>query len=199
MEIYGNKNIQLSGQKELDALLLLLSDADEELCLYALGGTALVIENLKQATKDIDFMTDQKHNILKKIFSSVGLKEKDSSPGLNIWYMDNIRIDIMYEGYIFCANLPDDWKEKSAFVKKVGKIKLYRLDWLDIICSKTLRLTDADIYDIKQIFKKEKIDIKKLKKRYDEIVLESILPDAKYNFNIMIKNCCDNNETTNRH
>ena len=50
------KNKVNRTSKELDRLLQLIADLDEELELFAIGGTAMVLKGIKEATKDIDFM-----------------------------------------------------------------------------------------------------------------------------------------------
>ena len=41
--------------EDLDTFLQLIADLDEEIELFAIGGTAMVLKNIKESTKDIDF------------------------------------------------------------------------------------------------------------------------------------------------
>ena len=43
--------------------------------------------------------------------------------------------------FILGIDLPDDWKELSELVKEIGKVKLYILNWYDIIITKIARFT----------------------------------------------------------
>ncbi|MBW2989205.1 nucleotidyltransferase [Candidatus Woesearchaeota archaeon] len=144
----------------------LLADLDKEIELFAMGGTAMVLGNIKEATKDIDFLTTSDYETVKSLFKLAGLEEKSSSKLCNIWYLEGTRLDIFYDEFIMGITLPDDWKDLSEKIDKVGKVKLYILNWFDIIITKIARSEQRDIEDIMKIMSKAKIDLAKLKKRY---------------------------------
>ena len=168
IKVYDNqfKNLDLTGLTELENFLQLIADLDEEIELFAIGGTAMILKNIKEATKDIDFLTTAPYEKIKRLFILAGLKEKDPSKLCNIWYLGKIRIDIFHNEFIMGFTLPDDWKEASIFLKNIGKLKLYILNWYDLIITKIARSEGRDIEDILDNIKAEKIDFKKLKKRY---------------------------------
>lgn len=117
-----------------------------------------------------------------------GLKEKSKSKLCNIWYLnDQIRIDIFYDEFIIGVPLPDDWKELSEQIRTIGKIKLYILNWYDIIITKIARSEIRDIEDIIAIIKKENIDIDKLKKRYYDLAETSLITDYDYKYKYLEK------------
>ena len=176
------KNIKLTGMNDLDSFLNLLSDLNEPLELFAIGGTAMVLEGIKEATKDIDFLTTENYDKIKRIFSLAGLKEESSNKVCNIWRLNNIRIDIFYEGFILGVPFPDDWKNLSKKIREVGKIKLYLLNWYDIIITKISRSEARDIEDILAIIKNQKLDIKFLKKRYYSLAETALISDFDYKF-----------------
>ena len=78
------KNTKSTGIAELDDFLNLIADLDEELELYALGGTAMVLKGIKESTKDIDFITTKDKQVLRNLLIQAGLKEKSSGIP-NIW------------------------------------------------------------------------------------------------------------------
>jgi len=176
------KNIKLTGMNDLNSFLNLLFDLNEPLELFAIGGTAMVLEGIKEATKDIDFLTTESYDKIKRIFSLAGLKEESSNKACNIWRLNDIRIDIFYEGFIFGVPFPDDWKNLSKKIKEVGKIKLYLLNWYDIIITKISRSEARDIEDILAIIKNQKLDIKFLKKRYYSLAETALISDFDYKF-----------------
>lgn len=182
--MYENKykNPKDSKQKELEGFLQLLADLNAEIELFAIGGTAMVMKNIKESTKDIDFLTTAKYETIKKLFGLAGLKEESSSQLCNIWKLNGLRIDIFYDGFILGASLLADWKELSEHIRDIGKIRLYILNWYDIIITKIARSELRDIGDCIQIIRKEKIDVKKLKKRYYSIAETALIADYDAKF-----------------
>ena len=53
------KNPTTTNLDNLNTFLQLLADLNEELELYAIGGTAMLLKNIKETTKDIDFLTTE--------------------------------------------------------------------------------------------------------------------------------------------
>jgi len=180
--MYSNnfKNKKTSIKGDLNDFLNLLSDTNIE--LFAMGGTAMVLKDIKSITKDIDFMTNANYETIKKLFSSKGLKEKSNSKICNVWYLGNTRIDIFYDAFIIGTRLDDDWKELSELIKTIGKLKLYILNWYDLIITKLARSENRDIDDIITILEKENLDFEFLKKRYYETAETSLIKDYDYKF-----------------
>ena len=135
MKMYENnyKNPDITTLDDLENFLQLIADLEEDIELFAIGGTAMVLKNIKESTKDIDFLTTSKHKKIQELFTTAGLKEHDKSSLCNKWYLGNIRIDLFYDEFIMGTSLPDDWKELSEHTKDIGKLKLYILNWYDII------------------------------------------------------------------
>jgi hypothetical protein len=177
------KNPFNTNLKDLEIFLQLIADLNEEIELFAIGGTAMVLKNIKESTKDIDFLTTIDYNNIKKLFELAGLKETDPSKLCNKWYLNNkIRIDLFYEGYIMGIALPGNWKSLSTSIRVIGKLKLSILDWYDIIITKVARSETRDITDVLDIMKSEKINFKLLKKRYYKVTEDSIVRDYDENF-----------------
>lgn len=76
------------------------------------------------------------------------------------------------------VDLKDDWKELSKQIRTIGKVKLYILNWYDIMITKIARSEERDIQDIKDIIKSQKLDFKKLKQRFYETAPTSLI--SKY-------------------
>lgn len=176
------KNPITTNLDNLNTFLQLLADLSEELELYAIGGTAMLLKNIKETTKDIDFLTAENQERIRKLFNLAGLKEKDTSKLCNIWHLEYIRIDLFYDEFIFGISLPNDWKDKSEHLKDIGKVKLYILNWQDIIITKIARNEQRDIDDAIDIIKAENISFGELKERYYKLVEASIISgyDAKF-------------------
>jgi hypothetical protein len=182
--MYENKykNIKLTGMDDLDSFLNLLADLNEPLELFAIGGTAMVFGGIKEATKDIDFLTTESYENIKKLFNLAGLKEEVSNKVCNIWRLNNLRIDLFYRGFIMGVPFPADWKKMSEKIKEIGKIKLYLLNWYDIIITKISRSETRDIEDILEIIKSQKVDMTFLKKRYYSLAETALISDFDNKF-----------------
>lgn len=175
------KNPRTSSIEDLDSLMNLLADLNEPLELFAIGGTSMVLKNIKESTKDIDFFTTESYEKIKRLFKKAGLKEESNSKLCNIWRIKEARVDIFY-GTILGINFPDDWKILSEKIKDIGKIGLYSLNWYDIIITKIARAEKRDIEDIITILKSQKLDFKFLKKRYYSTAETSLIADFDYKF-----------------
>ena len=185
MKMYENKfkNEKSTGIEDLDNFLTLIADADEDIELFAIGGTAMTLKNIKLSTKDIDFLTTSTYDKIKRIFTLSGLKEISSSKQPNIWrWKNSIRIDIFYGEFIMGITLPDDCIKSSILMRKIGKIKLFILNWYDIIITKIARSEERDLTDVLAIIKTQKIDLKKLKKRYFDLAPISLISDYKIKY-----------------
>ncbi len=189
IKMYENtyKNPVDTNLKDLENLLQLIADLDIEIELFALGGTAMIIKNIKETTKDIDFLTTINYETLSKLFRLAGLEEKDSSKLCNIRYLNNIRIGIFYDEFILGITLPDDWRELAERIRNIGKLKLYILNWYDIIITKIARSEPRDIEDSIKIIKTQNIDFKKLKKRYYEVASVSLISGYEARFRALEK------------
>ena len=176
------KNEGLTASRELEQFLNLLADLDEELELFTLGGTAMVLKGIKESTKDIDFLTTESASKIKKLFVLAGLQEQNSDKICNIWRLDGLRIDIFYDGFIFGIPFPEDWKALSEKLRDIGKIKLFVLNWYDLIITKVARSEKRDIEDIIAILESQKIDLEMLKKRYYGLAETALIADFDYKF-----------------
>lgn len=176
-------NMYEKSLNDLNTFLQLIADLDVELELFALGGTAMVLGKIKEATKDIDFLTTARYEDIKRWFTLAGLKEESPSIVCNIWSLgDTIRVDIFYDAFILGVPLPDDWKELSHPIRSIGKVRLFVLNWYDVIITKIARSEPRDIEDILAILKKEDIDFQKLKARYYGLAETSLIADYDYKF-----------------
>ena len=183
INMYDNtyKNQAETGSEELEALLQLLADLDRPITLYAIGGTAMVLQRIKEATKDIDFLTTLDPKQISELFSLAGLIEK-SKGHPNIWYLDDIRIDVFYGNMIMGVELSDDWKEQSIPVRSIGKVRLSILDWYDIIITKIARAEDRDYEDCRKIIETQNVDIRRLKEKYYAIADTSLISEFDEKF-----------------
>jgi len=191
------KNPHVTGLEDLHNFLNLIADLNEPLELYAIGGTAMVLKNIKESTKDIDFLTTESYEKIRRLFSLAGLKEESSDKICNIWRIDKTRVDVFYGGFIMGIPFPEDWKEKSERIMEVGKVRLYILNWYDLIITKISRSEKRDIEDIIAIIKSQRLNFYFLKKRYYSIAETAIIAEYDYKFKHLEKIFHSSNNTIN--
>ena len=144
------------GKQEL---LAYLRQIDEQLgkkvTLVAVGGTAMTLYGLKEATKDVDFCAQTRED-----WAAVHAAAKKAKSGF--------RLDLFREGHIYILQLPEDYASKSGLVKEQFKnLEVKLLSPIDIILTKTSRLNERDVEDIRALISKKRVDKKKLIERYE--------------------------------
>lgn len=168
---YNEKEI---NAEELFELIRSISKfIEKEIKMYALGGTALTILNIKKSTMDVDINieSNDEYNYICKIFENLGFERN----GIRWISQEGLAFDLFYGSNILGTELLPNCIEKSKFIKSFDNIKLYTLPLEDIIISKLARGDSRDFDDIKRILSVEKINLKKLVQRYKETMETSIV------------------------
>ncbi len=164
-----------------DALFELINSiskfVDIEINLYALGGTALTILNIKKSTLDVDINIESYNEYIYicKLFENLNFERK----GIRWISQEGIAFDMFHGSNIMGTELNSDCITKSKFIKSFNKIKLYTLPLEDIIISKLARGDSRDFEDIKHILENKQIDIKQLVQRYKETMKNSAVANYK--------------------
>ncbi|MBL7054822.1 nucleotidyltransferase [Candidatus Woesearchaeota archaeon] len=164
--------------KELFELIESISKfIEKEVKMYALGGTALTILNIKKSTMDVDINIESngEYQYICKIFDDLGFERK----GIRWISQEGLAFDMFYGSNILGTELLPDCIAKSKFIKSFGNIQLHTLPLEDIIISKLARGDSRDFEDIKMILQTEKINLKKLAHRYKETMKTSIVATYK--------------------
>ena len=164
-----NKKQLLEFLGELDKKL------EREITVVAVGGTAMTLHNAKASTFDVDF------TIPAKDFSEFD-KVLDLVP-------HGFKVDIWNNGMVFSQDLPDDYLEKSKYIRtKMKNIRLGVLDPLDIIVTKIGRLNARDKEDIATCIKKFKITKTAIRKRAKQVIYVGREENYEINLNHVTKN-----------
>ncbi len=170
----------------MDLLNKLNQFSEHRIDIFAVGGTALTLLDMKDSTRDVDFNIDSREGYeeIKKLFKNMDFNPIEE----NKWMTDiGFRIDLFEQGYIFCTQLLEDYQKKSKKIKDFGNIRLFAISPYDIIITKIARMDERDLEDIKTIFKKDKIDIKKLSERFIKTMDNSFISNANDNMLLLLK------------
>lgn len=142
----------------------------EKIHLIACGGTALTLLGYKESTKDVDFLVpnENEHQRLVKFLDEAGYDPVTQygwkRPGENVIF-DLYPGKRVYSTELLTSPLEVGGNRK---VREWKKIYLGVLNPMDLIISKMFRGTEADIEDSLELLRREKVDLKKLEKRYRE-------------------------------
>lgn len=97
----GNGELQLDKSELLNLLKIFDEEASKQICLVAVGGTAMTLLNLKLSTKDIDF--------------TLPSADKPEFDRVRKTIPHGYTIDVWTDGTIFCVTLPSDYLERQRY------------------------------------------------------------------------------------
>lgn len=107
--------------------------ADEPFTLVGIGGTSLALQDIKQATYDVDVMVAR------------GDYESSIAPRRRV--PDIRHVDSFRPGRAVSVLLPSDYLESSIHCKTYSNIELFALNAVDVIITKSARLEPKDFAD----------------------------------------------------
>lgn len=144
------------GKQELMAYLYQIDGKlRKKVTLVAVGGTAMTLYGLKEATKDVDFCVAKKED-----FDLVAAADRKVN--------GQFRLDLFSEGHIYVLQLPEDYAAKSRPIKEQFENLIVKLlSPIDIILTKASRLNERDVEDIRELVSKKRVDKNKLIERYN--------------------------------
>ncbi len=140
--------------------------------LVACGGTALTLHNLKESTKDIDFIVpvEGEYRKLIGVLQSIGYRQVT---GYGWGHpQDNLIFDLYCGHRIYTTELIESplLKGNSARWKVFKKLEIYILNSYDLIISKMFRGDATDVEDSVVLIKSGPmpVNLEKLFRRYKE-------------------------------
>ncbi len=148
---------------EKEGLIRTLQEVDAQIQepapLTAIGGTALTLLGLKDASWDIDFILEKKDPVLKAAVT------------VEFWNR-GYDIQIQEKGLIVVTVLPKDYQKRSLedeeISQKLRNIKLRILSPLDIILTKLARFDTKDKKDIAGILEKFNFTFDVIERRFQQ-------------------------------
>jgi len=138
--------------------------------LIACGGTALTLLGYKASTKDVDFLVpnEKEYKRLVEFLRRAGYEQCTGygwkRPEETLIF-DLYPGKMVYQTELLTSPLTPKGNRK---IREWNKIYLGALNPVDLIISKMFRGDEVDIQDSSILFKNEKINLKKLEKRYRE-------------------------------
>ncbi|MEK6850732.1 MAG: DUF6036 family nucleotidyltransferase [Nanoarchaeota archaeon] len=154
--------------KQQEELFIAIGNAlEKKIVIYTIGGTAMMLRSLKDATLDVDFVFDKKSDRDEFIISlkKLGAKEsnitliygvKKNTP-LMLTLMD-CRFDL-FMNKIITSTFSDKMKERANQMHEFGKNLIVRsADPCDVIIMKSATSREKDLDDITMIVKKTSIN-----------------------------------------
>lgn len=154
--------------KQQEALFISIGNKlSKKICVYAIGGTAMMLRSIKDATLDIDIVFDKKKDRDEFILTlkNLGAKESDATLVYSlknntpfILEIQNARFDL-FINKIITSTFSEKMKERASETHEFGKNLIIKVaDPHDIIMMKSVTSRTKDLEDITSIFKKSKIN-----------------------------------------
>jgi hypothetical protein len=137
--------------------------------LIACGGTALTLLNLKDSTKDVDFLIPEpkEYRYLINVLTDLGY---EAATGTGWQKNQGFIFDLFAGKTIFTTELLESPFEQGNHIpfKEFSSLYLGILNYYDLIISKLFRNTPVDIDDCFTLFKEKnkEISLDKLKSRF---------------------------------
>jgi hypothetical protein len=162
---------RINKQGLLDILIQWNSFLKKKIHLIACGGTAMTLLNIKESTKDIDFIVpkEKEYDYLIKILKQLGYK---AISGAGYSKGDGFVFDLFKGNKVHTTELLESPLEENnhIIIEELSRIYLGVLNYYDLIIAKLFRSATVDIQDCLTLVKRKRreIDIKKLVKRYRE-------------------------------
>ena len=167
--------MRLNKSELFDLLRIFDEEASRQICLVAVGGTAMTLLDLKLSTKDIDF--------------TVPAADKPEFDRVRNAVPHGYDIDVWSDGTVFCVTLPADYIDRSSDVVSYDKIHLKVLHPVDIVVTKAARLDARDVEDIRECIKKCDVTREAIKKRAAMVAYVTKQEDYDYQINWVLENC----------
>jgi len=147
--------------------------------LIACGGTALTLLNIKESTKDIDFIVPVHTECgrLMKFLTDIGYREM----GGGLAHPDDPHF--LYQFWpgnrVYTTDLLNPPLEEGnhIMIRRYRRIYLGALNLVDLIITKMFRGTSTDLDDCVAVFSTGRVDEEELFERYSEGALYDINPD----------------------
>lgn len=156
--------IDIKQQEEM--LLAIGNILPRKLSVYAIGGTAMMLRSIKNATLDIDIVFEKKSDREEFIsaLKELGAKESDVTLvyGLRkntplMLKFDNCRFD-MFMNKIITSTFSDGMKNRAKEMHQFGNLVIKVADPNDILIMKSVTSREKDIEDIVSIINKSSVD-----------------------------------------
>lgn len=183
---------RLTKQDLFDTLTGWNSFLRKNVHLIACGGTALTLMNIKESTKDVDFMipVPEEYDYIIEVLGMLGYKRTTASG----WRRrgEQYIFDLFRGKRIHTTELLESPLEngRSRVIKEWNSVSLAILNEYDLITSKLFRGTTTDYEDCIALIKgrQGKIDIEKLKRHFFETASYDVSEERdKNNFEFFIK------------
>ena len=124
--------------------------------VIAAGGTSLVLHNIKESTRDVDFIVERGDTMQFEL----AYKRHCEGP-----------IDVSFPGECFVTKLPHDYMSLTKYIDSFGTLTVRALSVIDTIITKSTRSNRRDIRDIESCV--DYVDGADVLKRFQEYSVES--------------------------
>jgi len=147
--------------------------------LVACGGTALTLQDLKDSTKDVDFLVPDSDEY-KALLTTIQKLNYRQATGSGWAKDDGLVFDLFRGKVVFQTELLDSPLDEGRHIpiREFKKLSVSALNDFDLIISKMFRGADVDVQDCARLIRARKtFDWEKFKERYNETALYEMNPE----------------------
>ncbi|MEK7382747.1 MAG: DUF6036 family nucleotidyltransferase [Elusimicrobiota bacterium] len=147
--------------------------------LVACGGTALTLQDLKDSTKDVDFLVPDSDEY-KALLTTIQKLNYRQATGSGWAKDDGLVFDLFRGKVVFQTELLDSPLDEGRHIpiREFKKLSVSALNDFDLIISKMFRGADVDVQDCARLIRGRKtFDWEKFKERYNETALYEMNPE----------------------
>jgi len=187
-----NLDKQFKGEILFSVLVEIGKIINEEINVYLIGGGNMIIQGLKDSTKDIDLVVENIDDfyILKDGLETLGYGEhskamelyKNLKPSTIMYKSENPRFDIFVKKVCGVIELSDTMKSNALFFKKYGKIKVNLISPEGIFIFKSITDREGDLEDVVSIAKKYSLNWKLI---FEEVIRQEEKSKKRFSFALL--------------
>lgn len=147
--------------------------------VVACGGTALTLQDLKESTKDVDFLVPDEGEY-KALLSTIKKLNYRQVTGSGWAKGDGFVFDLFKGKAVFVTELLDSPLDEGRHIpiRAFKKLSVSALNDLDLVISKMFRGTDVDVDDCMRLIRaRAGFDLDRLKERYKETAQYDLQPE----------------------
>lgn len=164
----------------------------EKVDVYLLGGANLILRDLKDTTKDIDVVVENKNTfrVLVEALREQGYKERqdlaatyeDLNPSIILEKQGFPRWDIFVEVVADALHLTPAMQERSNETRKFGSLTVHLLSLTDIFVFKSVTEREGDLEDAALIARQGEVDWEQI---LEEVETQEAVTDQYFSFAVL--------------
>jgi len=192
-KLYGAGLEEYFGEEKLLSVLAEIGKIiEEEINIYLIGGGNMIIQGIKDSTKDIDLIIESTEDFyaLTEVLEDLGYREsskvmglyKNLQPSTIMYKENNPRFDIFVKTVCGVIELSKSMKSNALFFKNFGKVTVHLISQEGIFIFKSITDREGDLEDVGAIAKKHSLNWKWI---FEEVIIQERKSKKRFSFAVL--------------